>query len=113
MMAKRFVERIGKEVLMPIAFKLDYVIEKTLKEQGAPERKKIQELAGVKLSNREAREAWPRLLEHQWHLSERLGRDVGCRVAAVDFFDNIYTWREANLHSRRFAHWICRQTLAM
>jgi hypothetical protein len=32
---------------------------------------------------------WPRLLEHKWYLGERLGRDVGLRVAALDFFENV------------------------
>lgn len=49
----------------------------------------MRKLTGLSLSEREARGAWPRLLEHKWYLSERLGRDVGLRVAAADFFENI------------------------
>ena len=52
-------------------------------------RRSLKELAGVKLSASEARDAWPRVLEHKWYLGERLGRDVGLRVAAVDYFENI------------------------
>jgi hypothetical protein len=37
----------------------------------------------------EARALWPRILEHKWFLSERLGRDVGLRVAAIDYLENI------------------------
>jgi hypothetical protein len=47
-------------------------------------------LAGVELSAREARDVWPSVLEHKWYLGERLGRDVGLRVAAVDYFENIH-----------------------
>lgn len=49
----------------------------------------LREWAGVKLSASEARAEWPRVLEHKWLVSERLGRDVGLRVAAVDYFENV------------------------
>ena len=77
---------------MPIPFKLDYVIEKTLDEQGG-ELRALRELAGVKISADEARVAWPRILDHKWYVSERLGRDIGLRVAAIDYFENIWTPR--------------------
>ncbi len=97
---------------MPIPFKLDYVIEKTLTED-VPERRMIHDLAGVKLSSREAQAAWHRVLEHKWYISERLGRDVGFRVAAVDFFDNIYTRRDLSSSSRRLSNWIRRAPRAI
>ena len=49
----------------------------------------VRKLAGVRLSEREARAAWPRILDHKWYMGERLGRDVGLRVAAVDYFENV------------------------
>jgi hypothetical protein len=52
-------------------------------------RRSLRRLAGVELSAAEARAAWPSVLEHKWYLGERLGRDVGLRVAAVDYFENI------------------------
>lgn len=52
-------------------------------------RRSLKELAGVKLSASEASDVWPQVLEHKWYLGERLGRDVGLRVAAVDYFENI------------------------
>src|ERR1051325_2090262 len=73
---------------MPIPFRLDYVIEKTLAEDGS-ERRALKELTGIKLSAEEAQSVWPRILEHKWYISERLGRDVGLKVAAVDYFSNI------------------------
>lgn len=54
-------------------------------------RRSLRQLASVKLSAAEARAAWPCVLEHKWYLGERLGRDVGLRVAAVDYFENIHT----------------------
>ena len=51
--------------------------------------RELRRLAGVKLPAREAEAVWSRLLEHKWYLGERLGRDVGLRVAAADYFENI------------------------
>jgi Domain of unknown function (DUF4032) len=53
-------------------------------------RRTLKRLAGVSLSKAYAQDVWPQVLEHKWYLSERLGRDVGLRVAAVDYFENIY-----------------------
>ena len=51
--------------------------------------RELKKLAGVKLSAREAAIVWSRLLEHKWYMGERMGRDVGLRVAAADYFENI------------------------
>ena len=72
-----------------IPLRLDYVIEKTNVESACEEQKVLKELAGVKLRPAEARAEWPRVLEHKWFVSERLGRDVGLRVAALDYFENV------------------------
>ena len=71
-----------------LPFKLNYVIEKVLSASPSWSRA-LKELTGVRLSESHASAAWPRLLKHKWYLSERLGRDVGLRVAAVDYFENI------------------------
>src|SRR5215218_2312930 len=72
-----------------IPFRLDYVIEKSIGEGASEEQKVLKELAGVSLKPAEARAEWPRVLEHKWLVSERLGRDVGLRVAALDYFENV------------------------
>ena len=72
-----------------IPFRLDYVIEKTNAEGVCDEQEVLRELAGVRLKPSEARAEWPRVLEHKWFVSERLGRDVGLRVAALDYFENV------------------------
>lgn len=72
-----------------IPFRLDYVIEKSTGEGACEEQKVLQELAGVSLRPAESRAEWPRVLEHKWFMSERLGRDVGLRVAALDYFENV------------------------
>jgi hypothetical protein len=74
---------------MSIPFKLDYVIEKVLAEPSRTRKRTLKKLAGVSLSKSRALTVWPHILEHKWYLSERLSRDVGLRVAAVDYFENI------------------------
>lgn len=73
---------------MPIPFKLDYVIDRTRASQSNREQRILKVVAGVNLTPAEAHTLWPRLLEHKWFMSEKLGRDVGLRVAAIDFFEN-------------------------
>src|SRR5215211_7358662 len=72
-----------------IPFRLDYVIEKSIGEGACEEQEVLKELAGVRLPAAEARAEWTRVLEHKWFVSERLGRDVGLRVAALDYFENM------------------------
>lgn len=43
----------------------------------------------IRLSKGEIRQSLPEITEHKWFLSERLGRDVGVAVAALDFRENI------------------------
>ena len=74
---------------MPIQPPIDYVVELARVEERDVERRALERLAGVTLSGEAARDAWHRLLEHKWYMSERMGRDVGLRVAAVDFFENV------------------------
>src|SRR5437868_12153209 len=82
---------------MPIPFKLDYVIEHTRVEMArAAQRRALRRaLAGVRISARAAQAAWPHIIEHKWYVSERLGRDVGLHVAAVDYFENVEPPRPA------------------
>ncbi len=74
---------------MPAMFRLDYIIERVTQPQLTDVQRTLNALAGVNLGASEARELLPRIREHKWYVSERLGRDVGWRVAAVDFFENI------------------------
>jgi Domain of unknown function (DUF4032) len=73
---------------MPMPSKLDQVIERVPAEGGS-ENQELRQAAGLSLSPMEAREVWPQVLEHKWYMSERLGRDVGLRAAAIDYFTNV------------------------
>lgn len=80
---------------MPIPFKLDYIIERVTQPQLTDIQRTLNYLGGVNLSAPEAREVLPRVREHKWYVSERLGRDVGWRVAVIDYFENIQPKRVA------------------
>src|SRR6059058_1295 len=98
---------------MPIPFKLDYVIERTAIEQSrALERRALRRaLAGVPVDTSAAQAAWPRILEHKWYVSERLGRDVGLRVAAIDYFENVQLPRHTRA-AKTHTPWLRRATQA-
>ncbi|PTN37542.1 ATP-binding protein [Desulfonatronum sp. SC1] len=44
---------------------------------------------GLKFDPETAALLWSRILQHKWVLSERLGRDVGLKLACIDFIENI------------------------
>jgi transitional endoplasmic reticulum ATPase len=49
----------------------------------------IFEISGTKFDPDIAADLWPRILQHKWVMSEKLGRDVGLRVACIDFIENM------------------------
>jgi hypothetical protein len=78
-----------------------FVVKEVVSRYLNSRRRAVRRLAGVSLSEAEARAAWPRILDHKWYMSERLGRDVGLRVAAVDYFENVAPPRPAISYRRR------------
>ena len=74
---------------MPLSFRLEHVIEHLASKNSTNEKRLLKNLAGVKLSSKEARTIWPKVQDHKWYVSERLGRDVGLKVAAIDYFENV------------------------
>ena len=49
----------------------------------------ILQCSGHKVAPQGAEELWHKILQHKWVLSEKLGRDVGTKVACKDFVENI------------------------
>jgi hypothetical protein len=47
------------------------------------------ELRTLTVSNDAIQKNWSAIENHKWFLSERLGRDVGHAVAALDYFENV------------------------
>lgn len=66
-------------------------MEDNLHEIPAPEvcTGKIFEISGTKFDPEIAVDLWPKILQHKWLLSERLGRDVGLRTACIDYIENM------------------------
>lgn len=79
-------------------YKLDYTIEKVLSSAPTSEQILLKEYTGASFAKKEAGEIWQKVMDHKWYISERLGRDTGYKVAAVDFMENIY---EAPVKSSR------------
>jgi transitional endoplasmic reticulum ATPase len=50
---------------------------------------RILELSGAKFEPDIATDLWSKILKHKWLLSEKLGRDVGFRIACIDFLENV------------------------
>lgn len=73
---------------MTVPFRSDYVTGRARADDEREKQKPISAPA-VRLAPAKAQEVWPQVLEHKWYLSERAGRDVGLRVAALDFFKNV------------------------
>jgi transitional endoplasmic reticulum ATPase len=48
----------------------------------------IYDVSGHKFEPAVAGDLWIKILEHKWFLSEKLGRDVGIRVSALDLIEN-------------------------
>ena len=47
-------------------------------------------MTGDVFSKKEAEFLWSRIGDHKWYVSEKLGRDVGLNVAAVDYLENVF-----------------------
>lgn len=50
----------------------------------------LQEFTGNSFSRTDAEDIWSKVIDHKWNVSENLKRDIGLRVAAVDFVENFY-----------------------
>ncbi|MDY6836547.1 MAG: AAA family ATPase [Thermodesulfobacteriota bacterium] len=49
----------------------------------------IFKYSGQKVEANTAADLWPKVQQHKWVLSEKLGRDVGIKVACLDFMENV------------------------
>jgi hypothetical protein len=83
---------------MKITIGLDYLNERASERKLVEAEDLFQALSGTGLSHKQLSEVLPYIQNHKWYVSERLGRDVGLRVAAVDFIENFY--RPAEKDSR-------------
>jgi hypothetical protein len=73
-----------------IFYQLDYVVDEVLKNNPSPEQMFLKKYLNTNFAKKEARYLWEKIVDHKWYVSERLRRDIGFRVAAVDYFENFY-----------------------
>lgn len=78
-------------------YTLDYTIEKVLQQKKTAEQKFLQNFTNENFTKTDAKFHFEKIADHKWYVSERLQRDVGLAVAAVDYFANFY---EPKLSSR-------------
>ncbi|MBX7172347.1 MAG: DUF4032 domain-containing protein [Pyrinomonadaceae bacterium] len=69
---------------------LNFTLVNSPKTKFSDEQVLLQEFTGQQLSRNNAETVWENVLNHKWNMSERLGRDVGFKVAATDYFENFY-----------------------
>ena len=62
----------------------------------------LQVYIGDKISENEASKLLSRIADHKWYVSEKLDRDVGFHVAAIDYVENFYV-PHSNRSDSRFA----------
>lgn len=73
-----------------ISYQLDYVVDEVLKNLPTGEQISLKKYLNRDFPRKEANFLWERIVDHKWNVSERLRRDVGFRVAAVDYYENFY-----------------------
>ena len=71
-------------------YQLDYVVEEVLKSVPTREQLFLKKYLKRDFSRSEAEYLWNRINDHKYFLGERLRRDAGMRVAAIDYVENFY-----------------------
>ena len=69
---------------------LKFFIVDSPKTKFSDEQVILQEFTGKHFSRDEAQRLLGKILNHKWNMSETLNRDVGLKVAAIDFMENFY-----------------------
>ncbi|HQU83619.1 MAG TPA: DUF4032 domain-containing protein [Pyrinomonadaceae bacterium] len=85
-----------------IFYTLDYTIEKTLKQNLNAEQKFLKNFTKEEFSAKDAKFIYSKISDHKWYISEKLKRDVGMTVAAVDYFENFHEAKTKNSRSEKF-----------
>lgn len=76
-----------------IFYPIDFVIEKAMEDELSREQWILKQFTGRRFEKRKASYLWERITDHKWYVSERLGRDIGLKVAAIDYLENIHEER--------------------
>src|SRR5207253_1034458 len=76
-------------------YRYNYAIDSGIDTRPALDRNFLEIYTGGRISEHEAKKLLRRIADHKWYLSERLDRDVGFHVAAIDYVENFYQPRTA------------------
>ena len=71
-------------------YNLHYAIDNSVDQIPGMGRSLLQVYTGSRISETEAEKLLRRIADHKWHISEKLDRDVGFHVAAIDYVENFY-----------------------
>ena len=85
-----------------IFYALDYTIEKVLQQKQTDAQKFLRKFTDEKFSKSEAQFIFEKIGDHKWYVSERLQRDIGLNVAAVDYFENFYESKPTPKNAGKF-----------
>jgi len=72
-----------------IPYSLEHIVTE-LNSNEAAAQALLEAFTGRVIPKPDALNLFKRLPDHKWYLSERLGRDVGTKVTAVDLIENFY-----------------------
>ena len=73
-----------------VIYQLDYVVNEVTQNTPSFEQKQLKKYVNTEFTKEEAKYIWERVIDHKWYVGERLQRDIGLRVAAVDYVENFY-----------------------
>lgn len=73
---------------------LKFFIINSPKTKFSDEQVILREFTGKQFSRNEAEILLRKIMNHKWNMSEMLHRDVGLKVAAIDFIENFYQPKE-------------------
>lgn len=73
-----------------MAFKLEYATTRMGESGPGFERSLLRIYTDRRISEGEANDLLRKVADHKWFVSEKLNRDVGFHVAAIDYVENFY-----------------------
>lgn len=71
-------------------YKLDYPTNNSLESIPGVGRSLLQVYTGSSISENEAKTLLHKIADHKWYVSQKLDRDIGFHVAAIDYVENFY-----------------------
>lgn len=86
-----------------IPYRNDFAFDKLIRTGPSMQRTLLRIYTGDEISENEAKNLWSKIADHKWYVSERLSRDVGFHVAAIDYVEHFYEQSAAEQTESRLA----------